>query len=226
MAPVEIDGNPITGATIDGTDVQEITVDGDVVFTAVSTVDDFENQNLNIWTGDTGSFAIDTSIVKVGSASSKYTSTNSFDSITTTTGIDGTPDAGDRHQIWMFASTNNDSSPRVAYANDTAGNRYQVGIFTQSNLFVCQLINNSSFGGNLASTSVSLGSQWYLVEMFHDTNGDFEHTLYDSDGTTQLAQITGNDSTHITGGSFNNTGATLQDGTGEASRWDHWIITS
>jgi len=34
MPPVEIDGNPITGATIDGTDVQEITVDGDVVFTS------------------------------------------------------------------------------------------------------------------------------------------------------------------------------------------------
>jgi len=34
MTPVEIDGNPITGATIDGTDVQEITVDGDVVFSA------------------------------------------------------------------------------------------------------------------------------------------------------------------------------------------------
>jgi len=34
MAPVEIDGNPITGATIDGTDVQEITVDGQTVFSA------------------------------------------------------------------------------------------------------------------------------------------------------------------------------------------------
>ena len=39
MAPVEIDGNPITGATIDGTDVQEITVDGDVVFTALNIPD-------------------------------------------------------------------------------------------------------------------------------------------------------------------------------------------
>ena len=34
MPPVEIDGNPITGATIDGTDVQEITVDGTTVFSA------------------------------------------------------------------------------------------------------------------------------------------------------------------------------------------------
>ena len=38
MPPVEIDGNPITGATIDGTDVQEITVDGDVVFSAAPTI--------------------------------------------------------------------------------------------------------------------------------------------------------------------------------------------
>jgi len=34
MPPVEIDGNPITGATIDGQDVEEITVDGQTVFTA------------------------------------------------------------------------------------------------------------------------------------------------------------------------------------------------
>jgi len=43
MPPVEIDGNPITGATIDGTDVTEITVDGDTVFTAQTPVPDQAN---------------------------------------------------------------------------------------------------------------------------------------------------------------------------------------
>jgi len=38
MPPVEIDGNPITGATIDGQDVQEITVDGQTVFSAAPDV--------------------------------------------------------------------------------------------------------------------------------------------------------------------------------------------
>jgi len=35
MAPTNIDGTEITGATIDGQDVSEITVDGDTVFTAI-----------------------------------------------------------------------------------------------------------------------------------------------------------------------------------------------
>jgi len=57
MAPVEIDGNPITGATIDGTDVQEITVDGDVVFSAgaaANIIDNFEDTPDGIYgPGDT-----------------------------------------------------------------------------------------------------------------------------------------------------------------------------
>ena len=35
MAPTNIDGTEITGATIDGQDVSEITVDGETVFTAI-----------------------------------------------------------------------------------------------------------------------------------------------------------------------------------------------
>ena len=68
MIPTSIDGTDITGATIDGTDVTEITVDGDVVFTAGPTIiDDFEDQNLNGWDGDTSSFNISSSRSKFGS---------------------------------------------------------------------------------------------------------------------------------------------------------------
>jgi len=49
MPPVEIDGNPITGATIDGTDVQEITVDGDVVFSAGPSIEPVAYSNLIAW---------------------------------------------------------------------------------------------------------------------------------------------------------------------------------
>jgi len=44
MAPTNIDGTGITGATIDGQDVSEITVDGDTVFTAIP--DSEANQKL------------------------------------------------------------------------------------------------------------------------------------------------------------------------------------
>ena len=41
IPPTSIDGSDITGATIDDTDVQEITVDGDVVFSAGLNLNDF-----------------------------------------------------------------------------------------------------------------------------------------------------------------------------------------
>ena len=229
MIPTSIDGTDITGATIDGTDVQEITVDGDVVFSATTIVDDFETQNLNIWSGDTGSYTIDTSTVKVGNASVRYASGGGNDRIGTATGIDRTPDAGDRHQVWMRPGNGGNSIQEVHYASDSFAGRndgYNVWIRADTNEFQLRVYQNGS-GTLIASSSLSsIGSQWHLVEMFHDTNGDFEHTLYDSNGTTQLAQITGNDTTHLTGGSFDNTNVQLEAGRGEGDRWDHWVITS
>jgi len=52
MAPTSIDGTEITGATIDGQEVQEITVGGDVVFTAEQIIDDFEDGNINGWVSE------------------------------------------------------------------------------------------------------------------------------------------------------------------------------
>ena len=90
MAPVEIDGNPITGATIDGTDVQEITVDGDVVFTAGPTViDDFESGNLNNWNDDGANASITTNAIS-GSFSAQLSTSNDAASLNSFPG-DGLP---------------------------------------------------------------------------------------------------------------------------------------
>jgi len=65
MPPVEIDGNPITGATIDGTDVQEITVDGDVVFSAgppANIIDNFEDGDLTPLDSDWGNWVNGTNV--------------------------------------------------------------------------------------------------------------------------------------------------------------------
>jgi len=229
MIPTSIDGTDITGATIDGTDVTEITVDGQTVFSSATIVDDFETQNLNIWSGQTGSYTIDTSTVKVGTASLRYTNTNLPNQrMGTATGIERTPDAGDRHQVWVRPATSSNSQTRCHYASDSFAGRndtYIVSVDCINNQFKFVRFSNGN-GSGVASVNLSLGSQWFLIKMFHDTNGDYEHTLFDSDGTTQLAQLTGNDTTLLSGGSFDHPNVVVETGAATADRWDHWIITS
>lgn len=67
-----IDGNSIqSGTSIDGTEVQEITVDGDVVFTAVQVIEDMEYLSSGSvsdrFQDDTGGFAATTSNALEGS---------------------------------------------------------------------------------------------------------------------------------------------------------------
>jgi len=229
MIPTSIDGTDITGATIDGTDVTEITVDGQTVFGAQTIVDDFETQNLNIWSGSTGAYTIDTSTVKVGTASVRYTSGGGNNRIGTSTGIDATPDTGDSHQVWIRPGNSSNSITTVHYASDSTSGRnnsYEVRLDADNNLFRLILFSGGSFGGVIESVSTSIGSNWYLVEMLHESNGDYTHKLYDTDGTTLKGTLSGNDTTHISGGSFDNTNVQLEAGRGEPDRWDHWIITS
>ena len=57
--PIRIDGNEVSGVTLDNQDVSEVTVDGDVVFTAGPTIiDDFEDGNLNEYVSDVNSFSV------------------------------------------------------------------------------------------------------------------------------------------------------------------------
>jgi len=230
MIPTSIDGTDITGATIDGQDVQEITVDGQTVFSAGPTIiDDFETQNLNIWSGSIGDYTIDTSTVKVGTASVRYASGGSTNTrIGTSTGIDATPDTGDTHQVWIRPGNSSNSITTVHYASDSTGGRnnsYRVGLRASANDMRIILFS----GGNssvLDVVSTSIGSNWYLLKMQHESNGDFTHELYDTDGTTLKATLSGNDATHISGGSFDNTNVQLEGARAESDRWDHWIITS
>jgi len=227
IPPTSIDGTDITGATIDGTDVTEITVDGDTVFTSTQIVDDFETQNLNLWSGSTGSYAIDTSTVKVGTASVRYTSGSGNDRIGTSTGIDATPAAGDTHQVWVRPGSG--GVPAVHYASDSTSGRnntYTVVIDTVNNEFVLRLFQSGSFGGAIDTENVTVGSNWYLINMLHEGDGSFTHELYDTDGTTLKATLTGNDTTHISGGSFDSSNVQLEANAAASDRWDHWIITS
>jgi len=227
IPPTSIDGTDITGATIDGTDVQEITVDGDVVFSAgPRVVDDFETQNLNVWSGDTAAFSIDTSTVKVGTASVEYVSASDNQRIGTATGIDGVPQAGDRTRIWMKPGVNI-SGPEIYYASDSFSGRndaYTLRVDPSSNQLRFFPFEGGTFTGIIQDASAAIDSDWHLLEIFHDTNGDYEHTLFDSNGTTQLAQMTGNDTTHITGGSFDNPNVQLVTEAGASHYWDHWVF--
>jgi len=107
MAPVEIDGNPITGATIDGTDVTEITVDGDVVFSAEATL---PTQNL-IHRYDFSAPSTTTTFVEDLSGSDDLT-TGSFQGFRTLNGLQ----VGDFDDDFIKGSWSSSPSEPFSYA--------------------------------------------------------------------------------------------------------------
>jgi len=233
MPPTSIDGTDITGATIDGQDVQEITVDGQTVFTAGPSlvVDNFESGNLTNggWSGSTGSFDVNSnSPVEEGTFSVKYTSSSGNDRIGTSSGVDKVPDVGDTHTFYVHPANASNSITSTWVASDSTSarnNGYEIQTRADNNSVAFRVWVGGSFGGTLDSENVTIGSQWYKWECLHEADGSFTFTFYDSDGETQLAQLTGTDSTHITSGSYDNTNVQLEDGRGEGDAWDKWLTT-
>jgi len=230
--PTSIDGTDITGATVDGTEVTEITIDGETVFTAgpdTPIVDNFESGNLTSggWSGNTGSYDVNSSFpVEAGTFSVKYTSSGGNNRIGTSSGVDKVPDVGDTHTFYVHPGNASNSITSTHFASDSISGRnngYEIRTQPDGNLVQFNSFVNGSRNG-VATENVTVGSQWYKWECLHEADGSFTFTFFDSDGETQLAQLTGTDSTHITSGSYDNTNVQLEDGRGEGDAWDEWLI--
>jgi len=190
MPPVEIDGNPITGATIDGTDVQEITVDGDTVFTAAPPIiEDFEDGNINGWNHTTGAggtadisnigfnsnHSIKVNVTTGGTASVAY-----FDSL-------GTKNFTQNYVLSAYLRLGqvNNSVGSIGYIYNTSDTQdvLACGLNNDENLFFIQYNDIPNGVGAQASTSFNSSSGiWYELELEFD-GSDHIGRLYDDNGT-------------------------------------------
>jgi hypothetical protein len=112
-----------------------------------------------------------------------------------TADLEATPQGGDTIRFWFLITANNGALSLVYGAEPAASSSYgyEVRVEPANNVF--EMVNtetNNTLGS--ASQSYTTG-KWYYVEV--DISSDENtHTarLYDSDGTTQLNQISGSES--------------------------------
>jgi len=214
MPPVEIDGNPITGATIDGTDVTEITVDGQTVFSV-----GLPDTTTNIWLMDEGSGS--TLADSEGSVSANFTGSwgtdGHFNNVTTYDGVD---------DIWRTNSTFGISNTNVSFAvwfnwqstdefaclvetTDISGNEPNNGWRVRETSGDFDLTVFSGGSGSTIHTTTTTPSQdgtWFFYAVAFDGN-DADVYLYDRN--TQLETGSGNGSRGIANNAI--TGMRLSD---------------
>ena len=188
-----------------------------------------ETGDLTNFSGDTGSFAIDNDIATPTELTDyrlKYDATTDNQSIVSTSGLDNYPAVDQPWSLWVYIPEKVDDDPTI-----------HTGIMTDGTIkgadsyeILIEAVGRSTFalrkdGSVIQSSSPSLSEdQWVEVRGLHEANGDFEFKLYD-DGGSEIASVTGSDSSHITSGSYDHSGIYLEEGrndTGDTA-WHGWV---
>jgi len=181
IPPTSIDGTDITGATIDGTDVTEITVDGQTVFTAVNTIDDFEDGNVSEYQVTTGNFAATATAAFTGSFGGELSAPGTTAEVYSDTGLQNYPAPGDT--VTGYIQANSRYAATWIYTDGSDG--WRCAFSTQNNTVRLGLVENGSFSIPTSTTATVNNGQWYQQVIELDANGqDITYTLKDTSGNT------------------------------------------
>jgi len=202
-------------------DIAEIAESGDT--SATGTVDDFEDGDVAEYSGDTGSFDVTSNRVQNGSLSLETTTAGNI-SMTSTSGLDRYPEAGDTFRVWWQpeeGDTSTDDRLFFASQSTSVDNNYRVHLYPQQNEFAFAKFEGGSQTRLAVSNQSYTDNTWYEVEVEWGANGSFTVTLFDDTGS-QLNQLTPTDTTFSSGGvGFQHRDA---DGNGITSWFDYFRI--
>jgi len=196
---VSIDGTNITGATIDGQQVSEITIDGQTAWTAIldSVVDDFEDNNLNEYSGNTGSFTTQTSPVYNGSYSLGDVSQNRSIYSDVGDGLPYYPQRGDTVEWRTHQSGGNDVATTGLFSSGgRSGNGYDFrpGSVDGTGYMQIRRWDGGSQTTIASANSVAVEYEWMRHRVESDAS-TLTYKVYDSSGN-KLGQISATDSTY------------------------------
>jgi hypothetical protein len=193
---------PANGQTVlhmyyDNSAATTTTSSGTATFAAF---DDFEDNNITEYSGDTSLFQTDTAPVFGG----MYALEAANKSGRTTNGLYRTNQTVSQGQIirWMqYVSTDNDDACTL-FGFQSVSNNYALclqrfGIDRM--LFAKNIKDNDSSGTVLSSTTVTFTTGWYEVEVDWRTDNTMRATLYNSAGAV-VASTTATDSSYTSGG--------------------------
>jgi hypothetical protein len=171
-----------------------------------SVIDDFEDNSISEYSGDTSLFQVDTSPVYGGTYALEPSNTLGR---TNTDGLYRTDQTVSRGQVLRWMQYVNVTAPEddacTVFGVQTPGS-------TNQNYAVClqrfgvdrmllarNVTDNDSSGTVLASTTVSYATGWYEVEVDWQTNNTITASLYTEAGTP-VASTTASDSNYSSGG--------------------------
>jgi len=198
MPPTSIDGTDITGATIDGTEVQEITVDGQTVFSAgPPIIEDFEDGNLNEYSGDTGDFGLSTTEVKNGSTSLELKVDGNNRKISTSS--KQIPHGTTKFNVYL---TQDNVSFFVVYGNPSGSSFNDSYVFGKNNAdgtLFWKKYSGGSFVRNETSSCNFPENEWIECELNWTSGGSHTLTVRNASGT-QIGQVTATDSEYSPNG--------------------------
>lgn len=164
-------------------------------------IDDFEDQDVSEYTGSTGQASFPTYPTKHGSYSLKLASatSGSDEDIISTSGLNNYPSDGDTYRYAAYAADDTAGLRHYFGASDV-DNTYRITLgFSSNSLQIHRFDGGSSTQLADVSASISSGS-WYVVEVAWTSGGGFDVTLYESDGSTQVATASTTDTTYTGGG--------------------------
>ena len=175
--------------------------DGSATFTFF---DDFEDDNIAEYSGNTSLFDVDTAF--------NYTGTYGLDAganvdSQTTGGIRQTGSLtaqGDTIRFFQYIdATQNDDDPCTLFAQQvTSGQNYAVcmGQYPLDMLALVENVtSNDGSGTELASTTVTWTTGWYEVEVDWLTDNSINVTVYDANGSV-FASVSDSDASYTSGG--------------------------
>ena len=169
--------------------------------------DDFEDNNITEYSGDTSLFAVDGSFVYGGSYGLDNTGNESAKATDGIARFDQTISQGETIRYQQYIDTSAGSGDEVCtlfgVQSPVTNNQNYAVCLEQFGTDRISLVENAentdSTGTVLASSTVSYSTGWYTVEIDWQSSDDIDVALYDSSGTL-AASTTANDGTYTSGG--------------------------
>lgn len=167
---------------------------------STSIVDDFEDSDLSEYSGDIGSFNIESSVVK----SDNYSLSGPDSSqtlVTSTTGLENYPRRGDIVTWWQ-----RNGGGELIFLGNSSDDFYQATMLVNNNeIRIRKTAGGSSNNVDLNTSSVPLSSDtWYFneLQLARDGSGNMTFRVYDQkpeNGGTMLGSVKASDSEYGAG---------------------------
>lgn len=179
------------------------------------TIDSFEDQDLSEYSGDTGSFSIQSSDAIDGTYALEATAGSSVE-IISTSGLEHYPEAGDEFSFRVKHDRASDGATRFYFGVQDTNNYYRLGVEADNQADLQVVSGGSATGLDSSSTGDLVADEWMRVVVDWQSDGSITVTFYDESGV-ELTTLSATDSTYSSGGigflQFNGANS-------ETARWD------